>query len=84
MMWPQVRLGLHTYAGDGTLIDWDAGRAEIQRRVMPGEMVVIPICFNAPSEVGRYELEWDMLNENECWFATCGATTLRSELVVQN
>jgi len=39
--------------------------------------------FRVPATPGKYLVEWDMMNEEDCWFATCGATVRRDTLLVR-
>jgi len=44
-------------------------RTPIPRVVKPGETVEIVARLDAPPELGRVGIQWDMVHENVCWFS---------------
>jgi hypothetical protein len=50
--------------------------------VAPDETVAITAHVLAPSRPGKYVLEWDVVQENICWFGQRGASTLRLDIEV--
>jgi hypothetical protein len=73
--WPDIRLGYHLLRAEGALLEGDDGsRTRVMRFVAPGDEVTLLHEFRVPSLPGDYIVEWDMLNEFECWFAACGGT----------
>jgi len=80
--WPLLHLGTHLRRDDGEAIIWDGPRTPVPRFVAPGQVVTFICHFQAPENPGRYIVEWDLVSEHECWFASCGSTVLRTPLEV--
>jgi LPS sulfotransferase NodH len=81
--WPLIRLSYHLLQADGTALWREGGRTRLSRYVAPGcEVSFMVEEFVVPAVRGRYIVEWDMLNEDECWFASCGGTVLRDGIEV--
>jgi hypothetical protein len=80
--WPVLNLGGHLLDADGAMIEFDYHRVQLPRRIRPGEQLTFVFGFWAPAAPGRYILEWDMVSEQECWFATCGSEVARVPLHV--
>ncbi len=80
--WPLIRLSLHLRHADGSTVEPGANRTLIDRYVAPGDEVTLVHEFAVPEQPGRYTVEWDMLNEYECWFADCGGAVFRNVLLV--
>ena len=65
-------------------MEFDGGsRTPILRFVAPGDEIAFVHEFRVPATPGKYLVEWDMMNEEDCWFATCGATVRRDTLLVR-
>ena len=47
---------------------WGIGRAPLPSDVVPGATVTIPFTVTAPSTVGPYNFQWQMLQERIEWF----------------
>jgi hypothetical protein len=77
-----INLGNHLFDVSGALLAHGRGRSAVLQIVAPGETSVIIDKFAAPSEPGTYMLEWDMVSEGECWFASLGCKTVRTVLAV--
>jgi hypothetical protein len=81
--WPLIRLSYRLLRADGADLPREGARTRLSRYVAPGDAVTITVEeFVAPTVRGRYVIEWDMLNEGECWFASRGGTVLRNEIEV--
>jgi hypothetical protein len=80
--WPTLNLGCHLLDARGNMVDYDYHRVQIPRRVRPGEQLTFAFGFPAPSAIGRYLLEWDMVSEQDCWFAQCGSEVARVPLEI--
>ena len=55
---------------------FDDGRGELPQDLAPGEETDVGIMVTAPSEPGRYLLEFDMVQEHVKWFAERGSGTV--------
>ncbi|MGQ0839914.1 methyltransferase domain-containing protein [Actinokineospora sp.] len=77
--WPlsqAIRVGNHWLA-DGEIAVVDDGRGELPSEVAPGATVEVELLVTAPPEPGRYELEFDLLQESVAWFGQVGSDTVR-------
>jgi tRNA (mo5U34)-methyltransferase len=79
-----VHLGSHLLRADEEEVAWDYARADLPHDLAPGESVRVEISARAPSEPGRYVVEFDMVTEHIAWFEDFGSGTLRHELVVES
>ena len=50
---------------------WDA-RANINMRLLPGESEVVPVILDLPDRVGRYRLEFSLVQDGVAWFHDLG------------
>lgn len=78
-----VLLGGHLLAPDGSSIQHGFFRAQLTpgqpRAIGPGE--VVEVAFELPPLLpGHYLVEFDMVSESVCWFATNGSRTVRVPL----
>ena len=64
-------------------IVYDYG-SDLPHDLDPGESVEVEIHVPAPSELGQYIVEFDMVAEHIAWFEDYGSGTLRHELAVEN
>jgi hypothetical protein len=80
--WPYLQLGYHLLNTKGEMLAFDNERTPLPRSVELGEQVMFFCGLTAPSAVGEYLLEWDMVSENDCWFSECGSPVLRTALRV--
>ncbi len=78
-----VHLGSHLLRADEEEVNWDYGRAELPEDLRPGEAATLRLPLRAPSEPGRYVVEFDMVAEHVAWFEDFGSGTLRHELLVE-
>ena len=62
-----VRVGLHLFARDGSLIDRDYGRVWLPHGIAPGESARIRFELPAPP-AGEFRLGFDLVSEGVCWF----------------
>ncbi len=70
--WPgdgSVRIAAHWLRPDGSVAVWDGLRTRIAAPVPPGGEVEMPARLQVPSGLGRWRLEWDMVDEGVCWFS---------------
>jgi hypothetical protein len=82
LYWPFLNLAFRLLDSNQKLLQTDGERFPMPRQVRPGEQVRFVAPFNAPAQPGNYWLEWDLVNEHECWFADCGSPTRRHLLKV--
>ncbi|HVT56994.1 MAG TPA: hypothetical protein VHR45_01225 [Thermoanaerobaculia bacterium] len=80
--WPQLFLSHHLLDPDGRALVWDGRGHSLLRAVGPGQRTAMRVTLAAPTEPGSYLLEWDLVSEDECWFAECGSGVARVLLVV--
>jgi len=77
-----VQLGAHLLRSDEEELLWDYGRADLPDDLEPGADAIISISLRAPSEPGKYIIEFDMVSEHIAWFEDFGSGTLRLPLNV--
>lgn len=58
-------------------------RTELPRTIQPGENLEISAYLEAPSQPGRYDLEWDLLFASAFWFSEKGVEPLRVPVIVE-
>lgn len=57
--------------------------ATLARTVRPGESIEITAYLDAPTQPGRYDLEWDLLFAGALWFSDKGVEPLRVSVTVE-
>ena len=80
--WPVLNLGAHLLDARARVIEPDYYRVALPRTVRPGGSVTFVFAFSAPATAGHFVLEWDMVSEQETWFAACGSAVARVPLQV--
>jgi SAM-dependent methyltransferase len=60
----------------------DFARGFLTKDLPPGNEDVIKVSFRTPDRIGRYVLEFDMVNEQVCWFIDRGSEPYRMEIEV--
>ena len=80
--WPRLHLSFHVRTADGELVRREGDRFPLPRVVEPGESVRFLVDFHAPNEPGEYVIEWDLVSEDDRWFAAWGNETVRAPLRV--
>jgi hypothetical protein len=80
--WARLHLSFHVRRANGEIVRFDGERFALPRIVEPGETATFLINVVAPSAAGDYVIEWDFVNEGECWFADCGSSSTRMPLHV--
>jgi hypothetical protein len=83
LYWPFLNLAFRLLDHDKKLLQMDGERFPMPSQVRPGEQVLFIAPFNAPAQPGNYWLQWDLVNEHECWFADCGSPVKRTLLQVE-
>jgi ubiquinone/menaquinone biosynthesis C-methylase UbiE len=68
-----VKLGVHLYNQENTLLDLDFWKKSLGKPVLPGETITLmaEILFPLP---GQYHVVLDLVSENICWFENVGST----------
>ncbi len=69
-------LSYHWLDRGGALMVWDGLRTTVPRVVPPGMKVEVRARIQAPSDGGRYALQWDMVHEGVTWFSSHGDQTV--------
>jgi SAM-dependent methyltransferase len=77
-----VRLGNHWRGRFGRMQRENDARSALERDLDPGEGAEIGINPTAPSQPGKYILEFDMVQEHVRWFAEMGSPPARTRVVV--
>ena len=78
-----VHLVAHVFAEEGEEpLSWYHAGAYLPGDVGPGESAAIEIAMRAPSEPGRYRLEFDMVSEHLAWFEDLGSEVIKHGLTV--
>ena len=77
-----VHISYHWWPKSGEEAAYDGVRSWLPQMVAPDETVAITAHVLAPSRPGKYVLEWDVVQENICWFGQRGASTLRLDIEV--
>jgi len=62
-----------TEDGGGSISIYGPIRGDLSKPVQPGETATIPIEVTAPSQPGRYQLQFDLVQEFVSWFEGRGA-----------
>jgi hypothetical protein len=75
LVWPRLFLSYHVRDPAGEVMVWDGARTPVGRVVDPGESAAFLPIVEAPDRPGDYVLEFDLVDEGECWFAECGSAT---------
>jgi hypothetical protein len=80
---PTFRLSYHWRLVDGSMVVFDGLRTELPRPLPPGETAMVSVLVQAPDRAGRYEVEFDVVEEGVAWFSTAGSAGPRAEVVVR-
>ena len=77
-----VVVGYRWISGEGSVIPGDT-RTPLPHNVAYGHEVEVPsVPIIAPSEPGRYTLEWDLLHKGVGWFSVPGSPKARTTVIV--
>jgi hypothetical protein len=77
-----VHLGCHIFDEQDRLLDMvKTGLREGE--VLPGQTVDFTLQLPAFQQPGRYRLQLDMVDEQQCWFYQVGSEPLEQELIVR-
>jgi hypothetical protein len=79
---PLLALGNHLLDAGGNVVNWDWTRVGMPCFVPPGGEARFIGASRAPDAPGDYLVEWDLVSEDEAWFAQCGGSVLRNPLRV--
>ncbi len=77
-----VHLGCHVYDEEDRLIDV-AKAGLLDATVRPGEAIDLTLVLSPLHKSGRYRLQMDMVDEQQCWFYQTGSQPLEVELIVR-
>ena len=79
--WHPVHLAYHWCS---ELRRVEGGRFDLPADLRPGDHVTVACTILAPSEMGHYELEFDLVRELVGWFSDGGAPPLRLQVAVDD
>jgi SAM-dependent methyltransferase/glycosyltransferase involved in cell wall biosynthesis len=71
-----VMPGVRIHDDAGTLVSEFHGEPPLPRAVAPGESVRLKIDHSAPRRPGTYQLKFDLVDQNVCWFEDVGSEPL--------
>jgi hypothetical protein len=77
-----VHISYHWWTASGEETTHDGARSPLPQTVGPDETAAVTAYVLAPSQPGKYVLEWDVVQENVCWFGLRAAPTLRLDVEV--
>lgn len=77
-----VWLGAHL-SSETFDIEWNYAGAGIDRDVKPQEAVTVQLTARAPSNPGKYHIEFDMVSEHVTWFQDAGSRSFVHEFQVR-
>lgn len=58
----------HITMSSGECVAWDGERTKVNSIVRPGDETIFLHTFRVPNSSGEFIIDWDMVNENVCWF----------------
>lgn len=64
-----VRIGAHLFNEKREVLQFDYGRASLNRDLREKENDVVSLHLQAPEQTGSYVVQIDAVNEGICWFA---------------
>lgn len=76
-------LSYHLRSSTGGVLVHDGSRTWFTKPLGPGEVIDMPLQFNAPSKTGTYEIEIDLVWEQVMWFSDIGNPTSVVRLIVR-
>jgi phosphoglycerol transferase MdoB-like AlkP superfamily enzyme len=77
-----INVSYHWTRSDGTVVLFEGARTRIPSEVRPGGEVWVAAALEIPDRVGRYRLQWDMVEDGVCWFADRDPTPERAIAVI--
>ncbi len=78
----RINLSYHWLNGKGRVIVQDGERTDVPLPVSPGGTVTLEARLRAPGRAGVLYLQWDVVEEQVCWFSQCMKTPPPSRRVV--
>ena len=72
-----VMLAGHLHSARGDRVVRGAFRVPLPYPVAPGQSVELQVAVPLPAEIGRYQVELDLVDENVAWFGQSGSPTTR-------
>lgn len=67
------RISYHWRREDGTMVVFDGLRTSPPEPLAPGQAAVVAVEVEAPALPGRYELQFDVVEEGVTWFSSLGS-----------
>ena len=84
--WPVLNLGnhwlYHSGSKRGKVLQLDDARAPVPPRLRPGQSVLISLQVTVPAKPGQYLLEFDLVEEQVCWFKDRGSASITTPVTV--
>ncbi len=68
---PPMLFSYHWLDADGErVVAWEGERTSFPEAISPGDAADVIALVRGPREPGRYQLEWDVVQEGRLWFST--------------
>lgn len=77
-----IYLGGHWYRSSDDARSDNEVRWSLEKDVAPGEALEMTVYIEAPSEEGKYEFEWDLVQEGIVWFSIRNGMHFTSSITV--
>jgi 2-polyprenyl-3-methyl-5-hydroxy-6-metoxy-1,4-benzoquinol methylase/glycosyltransferase involved in cell wall biosynthesis len=77
-----VMPGVRILDDQGTLVSEFHGEPPLPRAVAPGETIQLKVEHAAPQRLGNYQLKFDLVDQQVCWFEDAGSEALTIQFEV--
>lgn len=77
-----IGVSFHLKQVDGKMVAFDNRRQYFHSPLSPGQKRVVEVPVQAPDQIGKYILEFDLVWEGVCWFKDRGGRTAEVALQV--
>ena len=77
-----IAAGNRWLKADGSLLSNMDGRYGLSKDLKPGEEEEVPLLVTAPTTLGEYTLEVDVVQEGVTWFSDKGSPTAKTKITV--
>jgi SAM-dependent methyltransferase len=81
--WWMVTVAKRWLDENGERLDIEGGRSHLTEDVPPGGSTLVVTEVRAPSELGSYRVEFDMVQEGATWFSDRGSPTTTIDVTVE-
>jgi hypothetical protein len=80
----EVNLGYHWLDNRGNIVVWDGERTSLPFDLLPGAVVTLEANVKAPETPGKYQLQFQLVQERVAWFGDDkGADTLTANVEIK-